>query len=429
MAKKNLFYLFVGLCSILWILFYFKNLLLVPFHPDEATQIYMSQDVELIINHTSDLFFHEIPQNQSTQLYRLLDAPLTKYFIGIFRNIFNQEPLNFDWDWTRTWNENFHAIPSDGLLYSSRLSAAIFFPFSILLFALIMKDIFGDDRFFIILSILLFSLNSLLLLHTRRAMAESGMIFFLLLSLFTFLKIPKKWFFLASIPVALAINTKQTLFFLIPLAIIIIIFYFKKHWKTLGLQLGLFFIILVGIFYVLNPIMWKEPIKVALQMMKARKELTQNQTIAIGSVTPEFLINKHSEKITAFIAQIFILDPAPQDINNYQNEINPSISRYFQNPLHKGFLRNLLGGTIYFILFIFGFYQSFYFLDRKHKLIFLSGFILLSLEILFLFKIPFQRYYLPAIPFTIIFAMIGLKQSILNLKNSHLFDSYKKLKN
>ena len=399
----------------------------MPFHPDEATQIFMSQDVELIINHTSDLFFQEIPQDPLEQNYRLLDAPLTKYFIGIFRNIFNQDVLQSDWDWSKSWSENLNAIPSDGLLLYSRLSAAIFFPFSIILFMLIMKDIFGLDLILLIISTILFSLNSLMLLHTRRAMVESGMIFFLLLSLYALSKIPKKWFFLVSIPIAFAINTKQTMFFLIPLSLLLIIFYYRKQWKILGLQLGLFSIILVSIFYVLNPIIWKDPVKVVIQMLERRSELSLKQAEAIGSVTPEFLTTTPSDKLTAFIAQIFILEPIPQEISNYQDEINPSISYYFNNPLHIGLLRNLLGGTIYFLLFIFGFYHSFFFLDSKHKLIFVSGFVLFSLEILFLLEIPFQRYYLPAIPFIIIFAMIGLKQITMKLKSSHLFNSFRKL--
>ena len=418
----------VGFCFILWVFFYFKNISIVPFHPDEATQIYMSQDVELIINHTSDLFFQEDPQYPLEQNYRLLDAPLTKYFIGIFRNIFKQDSLNSDWDWTKSWSDNLNAIPSNALLFSSRLSAAIFFPFSTLLFVLILKDIFDCDLFLIFLSTLLFSFNSLLLLHTRRAMAESEMIFFLLLSLFTISKIPKKWFFLVSIPIGFAINTKQTLLFLIPLALLMIIYYFIKHWKSLVLQLGLFSFIVVSIFYVLNPIIWKEPVKVVIQMLKSRNELSQNQTTAIGSVTPEFLTNSPSEKMTAFIAQIFVLEPTPQDISNYQDEINPSVSNYFKIPLHKGLLRNLLVGTIYFLLVIFGIYKSFNFLDCKHKLIFISGFALFCLEILFLLAIPFQRYYLPAIPFTIIFAMIGLNQIMMKFRISQLFNSFRKLK-
>lgn len=418
----------VGISFILWVFFYFKSLAEVPFHPDETTQIYMSQDVKLIINHTSELFFQETPQNQLEQNYRLLDAPITKYFIGIFRIIFKQDVIQSDWDWTKSWTENHNAIPSNTLLLSARLSAAIFFPFSIILFVLIVKDIFGSDRFLLYFSTLLFSFNSLLLLHTRRAMAESGMIFFLLLSLLALIKIPKKWGFLVSIPIVFAINTKQTLLFLIPLALIIFIYYFKKQWRTLGLQLGLFSIILVSVFYILNPIMWKEPVKVVLQMLESRRELSQEQAAAIGSVTPEFLTNSPSEKITAFIAQIFILEPTPQDISNYQDEINPSIKNYFINPLHKGLIRNLLGGTFYFLLFIFGFYQSFYFLDTKHKLIFVSGTIMFCLEILFLLAIPFQRYYLTAIPFTIIFSMIGIKQIIVHFKSSQLFKSLRKLK-
>ncbi len=378
----------------------------------------MSQDVELIINNTSVLFFEEKPKNSLTQNYRLLDAPVTRYLIGIFRNIFNVEALHSDWDWAKTWNENRNAIPSEILVLTARLSAAIFFPFSIILFALIIKEVFSRDTLFIFFSVCMFSLNSLFLLHTRRAMAESGMIFFMLLSLFMILKIEKRYFFLVSIPITFAINTKQSLIFLIPIAIFMIIYYYKKQWKQLALQLGLFLVILISIFYAFNPIMWKDPVKVGIQMMNRRNELSQNQESSIESVTPDFLTNSASKKITALIAQVFILQPSPQEIGNYQNDLNLSIIAYFNHPIHKGLLRNLLGGTIYLLLFVFGFFKSFKLLNSKLKLILMSGLILFLLEIILLLKFPFQRYYLPAIPFTIIFAMIGLSQIIMNLKNS-----------
>jgi len=421
--NKRFLYVMAGIFSIFWMLFYFKNLFYIPFHPDESTQIFMSKDVELIINDTSELYFQEDAQDSDEQNYRLLDAPLPKYFIGIFRIIFKLEPIHFDWNWSKSWTENQNAIPINQLLLISRLSAAIFFPFSIILFALILKEIFRSDILLIIFSLILFASNSLLLLHTRRAMAESSMIFFLIISLFALCKIPKKWLFLASVPISFAINAKQILIFLIPLAIILFIFIFRKQLKLLTLQLTLFIVILFGIFLILNPITWKAPVKVVKQMINQRAELSQNQASAIESVSPEFLTNSVTKRLTAFIAQIFILQPSSQEISNYQEYLNRSILDYFKNPLHRGLIRNLPGGIIYLLLFIFGFYKSFFLLPAKFKYIFIGGFLLFSLEILFSLAIPFQRYYLPAIPFTIIFAMIGLGQIINIIKNSSVFST------
>ena len=393
-------------------IFYFKNLLSVPFHPDESTQIFMSNDVEIIINDTSDLYFKEDAQNSVGQNYRLVDAPLTKYFIGIFRNIFKLENIQYDWDWSKSWSDNQNATPNNQLLLISRISAAIFFPLSLILFALILKEVFGPDILLIMLSLIMFAFNSLLLLHTRRSMAESIMIFFLLHSIYAFCIIPKKWFFLASVPIALAINAKQILIFLIPVAIILFIFYFKNHLKIFVLQITVFFILIAGILLFLNPIAWKQPITVTKLMLNQRIELSQNQADVIESVSPEFLTNSVSKRLVAFVAQIFILQPSPQEVSNYQEYLDKTIQNYFMNPLHQGLIRNLFGGTIYLLLFLFGLYKSISCLTDKQKLIFLSGFILFSFEILLSLALPFQRYYLPAIPFTIIFAMIGLRQII-----------------
>lgn len=416
LKNKRYLYLIAGIFSILWMFFYFKNLLNVPFHPDESTQIFMSKDVELIINNTSDLYFQADTQNSIEQNYRLLDAPLPKYFIGIFRIIFNLEAISFDWDWSKSWTDNQDAIPGYQLLLISRLSAAIFFPLSIILFFFVLKEVFKSDNLLIFLSLMLFAFNSLLLLHTRRAMAESSMIFFLLLSLFTLCKIPHKWFFMSAVPIGLAINAKQILIFLIPLSIILVIFIFKKQLKNFLVQITLFIVVLIGIFLILNPIAWNQPVPVVKQMLSQRMELSQNQVNAIQSVSPEYITNSLSKRITAFIAQLFIIKPSPQEISNYQKFLQESIVDYFKNPLHNGLIRNLLGGTVYFILFLLGFFKSISLLPDRLKLIFIIGFILFCLELLISLSIPFQRYYLPAIPFTIIFAMIGLRQSITLIK-------------
>lgn len=385
----------------------------------------MSKDVELIINHTSELFYQELPQNPMEQNYRLLDAPLTKYFIGIFRKVFNQQQLSSDWDWTKPWSENQSAFPSRTLLLTSRLSTAIFFPFSVIFFGLIMKDVFKNNISLLIVSVSMFAFNSLLLLHTRRAMAESVMIFFLLVCIYALAKIPKKWIFLVAFPMAFAMNAKQSLIFLIPIAVLIIIYYFRKQWKILGMQVFFFLVLLASIFFVLNPIMWEDPIKVSLQMLDRRSELSKKQVTAIESVTPEYITDSLPQKLTALVAQTFILQPTPQEISNYQNEINQSVLEYFNNPLHRGLIRNLTVGALYFLLFLFGFYKSFSFLNGKYKLILGGGFLFFCIEILFLLAIPFQRYYLPAIPYIIIFSMIGLAKIAEIFKNSSLYAPFR----
>jgi|AutmiccommuBRH23_1029490.scaffolds.fasta_scaffold00874_3 hypothetical protein len=394
--------------AIFWSFFYFKNIISVPFHPDEATQIFMSGDLELLFNNTSDLFFNSNPASPTRQNYRLLDAPLTKYTIGFWRMIFGNEGLQSDWNWSKSWELNSAALPEHNLLLISRISLSIFFPFSMVLFYLITRDLFNHNKILVFSSLFLFSTNSLLLLHARRAMAEGLLIFFLIFSLYTLNKLPKKWIFLSAIPIAFAINAKQSLIFLIPIALILMIFYYNKQIKTIAIQTVMFFILIIGFSYLLNPISWREPIKVAKLMILERQELSQDQLSAITSVTPEFPTIKFKEKFIAFIAQIFILPPAPQEISNYQEQLNQPIAEYFKNPIQKGCFRNLTIGTLFFLFSFYGFIISFFILPIKQKIIFSLGFMFLIIEIFLFIDLPFQRYYLPAIPFVILFAFISV---------------------
>ncbi len=370
----------------------------------------MSEDVNLLINHTSELFYQDNPSNPLMQKYRLLDAPITRYAIGVFRLISGVPPLQNDWDWSKTWDENKLAFPTPKMLFVSRLSTAILFPISIVIFFLLSKELFKNNNILIGLSVLLFSLNSLLLLHTRRAMAESSLIFFLTLSLYLLLKLPKKIIFLSAIPIGFAINSKQILIFLVLVGLLLFFYYFFKETNKLITQTIFFSIIIVSIFMLFNPILWNNPLKAFDAMIKERSLLTQNQEFSIEAVSPTSITDTIPKKIVAWIAQIYILPPSPQEIANYQDALNVSFVNYLKSPFQKGLFRNLLLGTLSFLFFLYGFIRAIINFTIKEKIIFVSAFLLFFLEILFLFKIPFQRYFLPAIPLSILFESYGIFQ-------------------
>ncbi len=177
----------------------------------------MSDDVDLFFSNPSSLFYAKTANDDPKQTYRFLDSPMTRYTIGLWRTINGQPPLDQDWDWSGDWEENQAAIPNSGLLFIARLSVSIVFPLSVLLVFFITRKLFTLPT--ALLSSFLFMTNAVILLHTRRAMAESLMIFFMLFSIWIIFLIKDEHFFLAAIPIALAINTKQSLLFLIPAAV------------------------------------------------------------------------------------------------------------------------------------------------------------------------------------------------------------------
>ncbi len=393
---------------------YFKDILLVPFHPDEATQIFMSSDVDLIASgHIDDLFYNDFPEDIDKQRYRLLDAPFTRYVIGISRIIFKQPQLNKDWNWSLSWQQNQEALPVYSLLLISRLSVASLFPITLIIFYNLWKGLF-NKKIALLGTILLLS-NSVILLHTRRAMSESGLLFFLGLSLSAIFKLPKKYLFLSAIPIALGINCKLSLLPLIVIALIMFFYQFREaDRKNILLPIAYFCLIFLSITYLLNPVMWKEPIKVGKIMVAQRSRLTQNQIEAIEAVAPQFILKNPNEKIVGLIAQTFVTKPAIQDIDNYHSELKLQIDKYLSNFLYTGYGRLLIPGFIYLILCLFGFITKIP--GNQLVIIFKIAFMLFFIELLLFFSIPFQRYYLPLYPFVSIFASSGVF-SIINKIN------------
>jgi hypothetical protein len=70
----------------------------------------MSGDVEQFFIKPANLFWTPSRTNDPLQQYRELDAPLTRYLIGIGRLTSGGiAPLPVDWDWSQPWHDNLEA--------------------------------------------------------------------------------------------------------------------------------------------------------------------------------------------------------------------------------------------------------------------------------------------------------------------------------
>ena len=181
----------------------------VPFHPDEATQIFMSSDIESVFTQPASLFYSQTPADALRQNYRLLDAPLSRWLIGVGRSITGQSALTADWDWSKSWqqNEAAGALPADDLLWVSRVSVAWLLSLTLFLGYRTGRVLGGEVMGW--LMIVLISINALVLLHARRAMAESALLFIVTWFMHTLVK-KETHPLLLVLPAALAVNAKQT---------------------------------------------------------------------------------------------------------------------------------------------------------------------------------------------------------------------------
>lgn len=176
--------LVVGLLTI----FSIRGIQRVPSHPDESTQLYMSSDLEARFKNSPALAWQAEKKRDARQVYRELDAPLTKYIIGLGRAIAVLEPLPVDWDWSKTWQENkgSGALPALELLFTVRLIITLLLPFSLLFTFLVGKSV--GERVIGFMATLLLGLNALILLHDHRAMAEGALTLGIVLALWGLLQ-------------------------------------------------------------------------------------------------------------------------------------------------------------------------------------------------------------------------------------------------
>jgi hypothetical protein len=399
---------------ILYLAFFISTIQLVPFHPDESTQIYMSRDVDVLFTTPGNLFFRAETTLSPEQRYRLIDAPLPRTIIGISRRIFHLQALESDWNWSLSWQENKDngALPTNSLLLISRLCLAAFVPLGLVFFYLILKGVVNWPISLFITIIL--GMNAIFLVHTRRAMAEglSFCIYFALI--FLIIRKPEKAF-LIGILAGLVFQAKQTTLPILFVPVIIWIINGIKNnqkmqilWKILVFS-GAIFIT----YYVLNPVAWKYPFHVAVLQIQHRLAFSQAQAAEYQAISSSLAVTTFPSRFAAWLANTFFSTPAYYDIGNYSKELAQTIVLYGSNILNR-----LFSGWYFGLMSLFVGLFGFLLTIRKIKPVIISMnmsyIVLLTISIMqtifsiFMLPITFQRYFLLNLAISMVWVGIGV---------------------
>ncbi len=399
---------------VLYMVFFFSTILLVPFHPDETTQIYMSQDVDVLLTAPGNLFYRAETTLSPEQRYRLIDAPLPRTIIGISRGIFHLQPIESDWNWSLSWEENKAngALPTINLLLLARLSLAIFVPLGLVFFYLILKGIVNWPISLFVTAVL--GMNAIFFVHTRRAMAEGVSFCFYFTVLFLIIRKPNKAF-LIGLLAGLAFQAKQTTLPILLVPIIVwIISGINNHkyqsiiWKVL-IYSGAIFLT----YYILNPIAWKDPFHVALLQIQNRLAFSQVQAVEYLALTSPLAVTTLPSRIAAWLANSFFAAPAFFDIGNYSQELSQGIVIYSSNNLHRLF-SGWYYGVVTLFIGLFGLLVSVLKIKSVDISINRTFYILIIISILqttfsvFMLPITFQRYYLLNLALSMLWVGFGL---------------------
>ena len=419
--NTNLAWLILPLIFLL-VLFYAWGMLAVPFHPDESTQIYMSQDFTHFFTDPFSISYNPDQPLSAEGRYRAIDAPLTRYMIGFSRFLFKVPKLASDWDWEMGWfdNQQSGSYPTKEQLLVSRLAATLFLPISLILFFFSIRKIFSIPLALTVVTYL--GLHPLILLHTRRAMAESFLVFGVTLFLWAITR-EKVHPWLVGITIAIAVCAKQSAAALVPVGIIAVCLipiegrYLRNMLSRLIECLVVFF----TFWFILNPFFWKYPIPAAQLSINLRQILLNQQ------VNTHLVVNNMSllERLYFSISNLFILPPSPFEVTSYLQATKDVILKYNSYPLHVwgrgiiagSFLLTLNLGGIFIAIRTFPGYSRYK--KRVIGLFALTFLFLLALEIL-LIPIPWQRYSTSLIPFVVFWSGFGLLPLFQYISESYM---------
>jgi len=408
--------LVVALAVNLW------NLASVPFHPDEATWIFMSRDLALIAREgLGAVCWQPGSAADPVALERVRTAPLPRHILGLERlaGILPAGAVPVDWDWTTTWaiNADRGAVPSAGVLLAARILMALLTAFAALLVFLIARRLGSAVAGWA--ASLLFIFNPVMLLHGRRAMSEAALVFGVCLAIWLMMRLPRSGP-IQGAGVALALLAKHSGIVVAPAALFSALwpvapagegadipargrvrFYLGRALRTSALM-ALGFVVVFGL---LSPSLWCHPFVALDAMLRSRTSLVDAQVEALRSAGTAFVLFTPAERIVALIDRVFVASPVFWEIPNYAAETAASEAAYMRAPIDN-LLRGPAWGSVMLALWLSGaaigallvFHRATAPASRRDLAIVLVWVLGTTLALLALVPIAWQRYYLPLVP-------------------------------
>ncbi len=413
-AFRHLFWIVFSGIYLVWLLAALRQ---VPFHPDEATWIYMSRDLDrALAAGPASLCWQPGLTGDPLQVERERAAPLTRDLIGAIRMIAGFPATGVDWNWSSSWEVNFNsgAMPSEDLLFLARLPQAFLLFFAVLLAARIGWRMGGCAG--AIAAALLFGLNSQVLLHGRRAMSESALMFGMVLTVTLILEVKASSGrvrrmiaapVLVGTALALAISAKLSGLLVVPVAIAGIIAMEREFYPLRAVilrilvRLAVMTLAFLIIFLLLNPLYWCHPAAALTAVAGSRDDLLGAQLNALRMSAPGIVLDSLWLRFAAVFYEPFLAPLAFWDIPNYAAATGAAERAYLSNPI-----QSLTSGGIipvlWMILIVVGMAVGIADLSkpgfRGRSVVLWVWFLGVLGGILLEIPILWQRYYLPLIP-------------------------------
>ena len=386
----------------------------IPFHPDEASLLYQSRDLEGLFQDPLELSYDGDKPMSRGMMYRALNAPLPKYMLGIGRRIFGVQAhaVATDWDWSAGWRQNIEngAMPPELALQGGRTVSSVM----ALAGALV---IFGAGfqlgGFPVAIgSVFLYGTNGYILLHGRRSMAEGTLLFAVsLLLLFTFKA--RRWPALAGVAAGLAFASKHSALVMLALPVASLVWAPEARnvelpWRKLFLMMMAFVIVVIA----LTPFLWKEPLEATKISIGARTEFIDRQLHVTEGLAPGATLQGLPERLASLVGNTYLLPVQFQEVGNYRQELASAIDDYTNNSV-RTLLVGPVQGTIRLVLLMLGIWGAFRWhelaakIRRSNYLVLALGTAAMAGSLLAFNPLPYQRYYIPLLPLLVLWEATG----------------------
>jgi 4-amino-4-deoxy-L-arabinose transferase-like glycosyltransferase len=394
----------------LLILYVLAGVVITPFHGDESTIIFMSRDFDTLLSGQASALHYRIPatDDPAAQDLRLLNGNLIYYSIGLLRSLadIGVEDLNQQWDWSADYQQNVAVghLPSPPLLFVARLWSALCTALSAAVMFAIGRRLGGRQLAW--LTVLCYALLPTMLLNGRRATYEGAVLlataFILLMALIIIThlrsyRMKVRYWLLFGLACGVAVAIKHNLLLVVTPLMLNILVVDRRRSSIVGL-------FLVGVamtltFFVLNPAWWSFSPELPGEVLRLRADILRGQIQAFGGFPAG--VEGWTQRIAAALTLIFT---APQyyEVNaGWVEWIGSEIVRYERS----GLAGIVLPSIVWLFTLVIGVIMlrtdALGWLWRGVAAIVLVALILIN-------PLPWQRYYLPLVPFAAVFCAAGI---------------------